>query len=67
MATTTETARQRLASHLLGESVQGWCTRLRGRGASPSEIARQLDEATAGQVSVTDESIRLWLRSWGIR
>jgi hypothetical protein len=55
------TANQRLASLLLGQPVDQWLTQRRESGRSWRLIARDLYDATNGQVDMTYEALRRWL------
>lgn len=59
----TDTATQRLASTILGQDVRDWVNERRGHPYQPSwaAIADELTEATAGQVRVSRETLRLWM------
>lgn len=57
---TTETPTQRLASILLGRPLDGWIADHRSAGRSWRLIARDLYEATNGQIDVTHETVRGW-------
>lgn len=58
----TQTTTQRLASLLLGQPVDQWVRDRREAGDSWRRIAMQLHEITDGQVSLTGEAIRLWVK-----
>ena len=45
---------------LLGEPVDKWARELRSSGRSWRLIARDLYEATGGQIDVTYEALRRW-------
>lgn len=55
------TATQRLASVLLGEDIRTFISTRREQGRAWRFIARDLYEATNGQVDVTHETLRQWL------
>lgn len=57
---TTETPTQRLASILLGRPLDGWIAERRAAERSWRLIARDLYEATNGQIDVTHETVRAW-------
>jgi len=61
MANPTPTPSQRLASLLLGQPVDKWLRAKRDTGRSWRLIARDLYEATNGQVDVTHEALRRWV------
>ncbi len=54
------TTTQRYATALLGRPVTDYIAEQKARGQSYLSIALALREATAGQVAVSDESIRQW-------
>lgn len=54
------TATQKLASHLLGQDVHAFIAERRAGGRAWRYIARDLYEATNGQVDVTYETLRQW-------
>ena len=56
----TETPTQRLASVLLGTDVREFIAQKRNEGRTWRFIARDLYEATSGQVDVTYETLRQW-------
>lgn len=56
-----ETPTQRLASMLLGEDVRQWVQTRRNDGIALRYIARELADATNGQVDVTHETLRNWV------
>lgn len=56
----SETPTQRLASVLLGSDVRGFIAEKRGAGRPWRFIARDLYEATDGQIDVTYETLRQW-------
>lgn len=58
------TPTQILASLRLGRNVTEWASERRSATPRPSfrKIATELREITGGQVDVTDETIRNWLR-----
>lgn len=56
----SETPTQRLASILLGESVQTFIATRRENGRPWRFIARDLYDATEGQIDVTHETLRQW-------
>lgn len=53
---------QRLASMALGGDVVAWVVARRNTPGQPSyqQIADELRAATGGQVTVTDQTVRLW-------
>ena len=55
------TPHQRMASLLLGKPVDVWIRERRATGRSWRLIARDLYEATGGQVDVTHEALRRWI------
>lgn len=55
-----ETPTQRLASLLLGSDVRGFIAEKRGEGRAWRFIARDLYDATDGQIDVTYETLRQW-------
>ena len=55
-----QTSTQRLASLLIGQSVDEWIQARRERGHSWRRISIELHDLTSGQVSVTGEAIRQW-------
>lgn len=55
------TPTQRLAGMLLGQPVTDWVVVRRDAGRSWRLVARDLYEATNGQVDVTHETLRLWI------
>lgn len=57
---TGRTATQRLASHLLGRDVRDFIAEKRTEGRAWRYIARDLYDATDGQVDVTYETLRQW-------
>ncbi len=57
---TPETPTQRLATHLLGEPVAEFVTARRAEGRSWRFVARDLYDATGGQIDVTYETLRSW-------
>lgn len=54
------TATQRLANHLLGRDVRDFISERRAEGRAWRYIARDLYDATDGQVDVTYETLRQW-------
>lgn len=60
MPTTSGTPTRRLAEHLMGEPMTDYIARRRAEGRSWRLIARDVREATGGQVDVTYETIRSW-------
>ena len=56
------TAAKRLADLLLGEPVETWIAQRREKKVAYRLIARELFEATDGEIDVTDNTIRNWLR-----
>lgn len=56
----TQTPTQRLASILLGRPLSGWIEERRNEGRSWRLIARDLFDATNGQIDVTHETLRAW-------
>lgn len=62
-AMTTESPTQRLASILLGRPLDGWIADQRAAGRSWRLVARDLYEATNGQIDVTHETVRTWFGS----
>lgn len=59
-ATPAGTATQKLASHLLGGDVRDFIRVRRDAGRAWRFVARDLYDATAGQVDVTYETLRQW-------
>lgn len=57
---TDQTPNQRLASLILGQPVQTWIASRRDSGRSWRLVARDLYEATNGQIDVTHETVRNW-------
>lgn len=57
-----QTTTQRLASILVGQPIEDWIASRRADSVSWRKIALELHERTGGQVSVTGEAIRLWLK-----
>jgi hypothetical protein len=57
---TDQTPNQRLASLILGQPVQSWIITRRTAGRSWRLVARDLYEATNGQIDVTHETVRNW-------
>ena len=55
-----QTPTQRLAGVLLGKPVHDWINERRRAGRSWRLIARDLCEATNGQIDVTHEALRRW-------
>lgn len=55
-----ETATQRLASLLLKQDVLAFIAERREAGVAWRHIARDIYEATGGQVDVTYETLRTW-------
>jgi len=55
-----ETDKQRLASSLLQRPVGEWILELHRGRKSYEDIAKELAEATGGQVRVTRQAIGLW-------
>lgn len=56
----TETPTQRLASILLDRDVRDFIAEKRSEGRAWRYVARDLYEATGGQVDVTYETVRTW-------
>ncbi len=56
----TETPTQRLATLLLGADVLDFIAERRSAGRAWRFIARDLHDATDGQIDVTYETLRLW-------
>lgn len=56
----SETPTQRLASLILQEDVRDFIARKRDEGRPWRFIARDLHDATQGQVDVTYETLRQW-------
>ena len=56
------TVRQLLAAALLGKPVADYITEHRAAKMSWPKIARQLEQDTGGQVVVTAETLRSWVR-----
>lgn len=56
----TSTPTQRLASLILGRPVQDWIHDRRRAGRSWRLIARDLYEATNGQIDITHQAARNW-------
>lgn len=54
------TATQRLASHLIGRDVRDFIAERRDEHRPWRFIARDLYEATDGQIDVTHETLRQW-------
>lgn len=54
------TPSQRLATLHLGQPVHQWIAERRQAGKSWRHIARDLSEATNGEVDLTYEALRLW-------
>lgn len=54
------TAKQQLATQILGEPVHQWIANHRNGGASLFAIAVRLEQATGGAVTVSPETIRQW-------
>jgi hypothetical protein len=54
------TPTQRLAGLLLGRPVNQWIAERRAAGRSWRLVARDLYEATNGQIDVTHETVRVW-------
>ena len=54
------TPTQRLAGLLLGQPVDRWIAERRKAGRSWRLVARDLYEATNGQIDVTHETVRTW-------
>lgn len=57
---TRVTATQRLATHLLGRDVRDFIAERRAENRAWRYIARDLYNATGGQVDVTYETLRQW-------
>lgn len=55
-----ETPTQRLASMLIGQDVRDFIAEKRASGRAWRFIARDLYDATDGQVDVTYETLRQW-------
>lgn len=55
----TQTPNQRLASHLLGQPVVDWI-RERRPHVSWRLIARELYEATSGEIDITPQTVITW-------
>lgn len=62
-----QTPNQRLAGMLLGEPVLDWLAPKVAAGASCRELARALRQATNGQIDITGEAIRRWLKDADIK
>lgn len=60
LSTVTETPTQRLANILLGMDVRTFIREKRDNGRAWRFIARDLYEATNGQIDVTYETLRQW-------
>lgn len=58
------TPTQRLASVLLGRPVQDWLSDRREAGRSWRLVARDLYEATNGQIDITHEAARKWANDY---
>ncbi len=58
--TSPATATQRLATVLLGRDVREFIAEKRATGRSWRYVARDLYDATGGQVDVTYETLRQW-------
>lgn len=56
----SETPTQRLASILLGSDVRAFISEKRSAGRAWRFIARDLYDATDGQIDVTYETLRQW-------
>lgn len=54
------TATQRLASHLLNQDIDDFIAQKRNAGVTWRFIARDLCDATDGQIDVTYETLRQW-------
>ena len=54
------TPNQKLAGLLLGQPVKDWLATRRATGRSWRLIARDLYEATNGQIDITHEAARKW-------
>jgi hypothetical protein len=54
------TPTQKLAGIILGRPVEDWIEDRRSSGRSWRLIARDLYEATDGQVDITHEAVRRW-------
>jgi hypothetical protein len=54
------TSTQKLAGIILGRPVEDWIDDRRTAGRSWRLIARDLYEATNGQVDITHEAVRRW-------
>lgn len=61
-AATTRSPRQVLADLLLKRPVEEYIAERRAEGRSWAKVARDLYEATGGQVDVADETVRAWAR-----
>lgn len=55
-----QTPTQRLAGMLLGMPIHEWIEQRRSAGRSWRLVARDLYEATNGQIDVTHETVRVW-------
>lgn len=58
--TSAPTPTARLAEHLLGEPVANFISSRRAEGHAWRIVARDLYEATGGQIDVTYETLRSW-------
>ena len=58
----TATARQELASVLLGEDVVTYVLKARQHGTHWQQIVADLSRKTDGRVRVTERSLQLWTR-----
>lgn len=53
-------ATQRLADRILGQTVEHWVDQRRAEGRAWPKVARDLYEATDGEIDVTGETLRRW-------
>lgn len=60
MAPVTATARQRLASLILGRSVLDFIAERRANDMPYRRIAAELRDATDGEIDLSDVAIRSW-------
>lgn len=60
MIVTQRTPTQRLADAILGRSVDEFVAERRTAGRSWRHVARDLFEATDGQIDISHETVRLW-------
>lgn len=62
-ATSRPTAKQELASVLLGEDVMTWMDRAHRAGSTWRDIAGELSYRTDGRISVTEQTIHNWRKA----